>query len=371
MSMRDGGKQPSLRGLVPIAFTVFVTVAGIAGLTIWAWLYVSPRNPDPTAYQDVSGPQQDYWPGGADCEPKRLNSLPPKEAPRERERCAKAAKDHYESQTALKEAVRANELAEEGLRLSAQQARAAFVQTIATVLAFGAAILAAEFAGFAAWHAKRSADADNDALEATRLASEAARKDAAKQARKMTDQLNIAADTASAMRETAQQAREANQLASQTSASQLRPYVYVLGEFVGIASEANGIRSELGDIALAGFSIRNFGQTPAKNVAVRASVTVGGYWSDPRPIDLSEAKTIHRADIPPSHQIIMDGYSVSGLRGLHRELSNSEKSIFFFGEITYEDGFGKKYRTEFNRALTGPDYFHNKFVTPPTGNVAT
>jgi len=371
MSRRDGSKRSSFRGLGPFAFLVVVVVAVIAVLTSSAWFYVSPRNPDLTAYQDVYGPQQDYWPGGAGCEPKRLNSLPPKEAPRERERCAVAAKDHYENQTALKEAVRSNELAEEGLRLSAQQARAAFVQTIATVLAFGSATLAAVFAGFAAWHAKRSADADNLALEETKAASEAARKDAAEQARKMIDQLNIAADTASAMRETAQQAREANQLTSQTSASQLRPYVYVLGEFVGITSEPNGIQSELGDIALAGFSIRNFGQTPAKNVAVRASVTVGGYWSDPISIDLSDAKTIHRADIPPSHQVTLESYSVSGLRGLHRELYNSDRSIFLFGEVTYEDGFGKKYRTEFNRALTGSDYFHNKFLTPPTGNVAT
>jgi hypothetical protein len=171
MSQRDGGKQPSFRGLGPFVALVVVALAVTAALAAWARVYVSPRNPDLTAYQDTGGPQQDYWPGGAGCEPKRLNSLPPKDALSVRERCAVAAKNYYEDQAALKEAARSNELAEEGLRLSAQQVRAAFVQTIATVLAFGAAILAAVFAGFAAWHAKRSADADNLALAEARESS--------------------------------------------------------------------------------------------------------------------------------------------------------------------------------------------------------
>jgi hypothetical protein len=171
MSRRYGRIVAALGGIGPFAALVVVAVAVTAVLAAWAWFHVSPRNPDLAAYQDTGGPQQDYWPGDAGCEPKQLNSLPPKDAASERERCALAAKNHYEDEAALKEAARSNELAEEGLRLSAQQARAAFVQTIATVLAFGAAILAAVFAGFAAWHAKRSADADNLALAETRESS--------------------------------------------------------------------------------------------------------------------------------------------------------------------------------------------------------
>jgi hypothetical protein len=272
----------------------------------------------------------------------------------------------------------ANRIAERANTIADIQRGYAFWQLVmgaAGVLFTGIAAFfayrATHWAKEAATAARLSARADNEALEETKAASKSAREDAADQARKMIDQLNIAADTASAMRETAQHAREANQLTSQTTASQLRPYVYVLGEFVGITSEPNGISVELGDTAQAGFSIRNFGQTPAKNVAVRALVTVGGYWSDPCPIELGDTPTLHRADIPPSHQITLEGYAVSGLRGLHRELESSEKSIFLFGEVTYEDGFGKKYRTEFNRALAGSGYFHNKFLTPPIGNVAT
>jgi len=143
-------------------------VIATACLTSWAWVYVSPWDPNFSAHELDSRQQHNYWPGGADCDPKQLDALPAQKAPSERKRCAVAVQDEHENQAALNQAVRANELAKQGLRISAQQARAAFIQTIATVLAFGAAALAAVFAGFAAWHAKRSADADNDALKEIR-----------------------------------------------------------------------------------------------------------------------------------------------------------------------------------------------------------
>jgi hypothetical protein len=241
-----------------------------------------------------------------------------------------------------------------------------------TAVAVAAAIYAAFYAKAAADAARDSANADNAALEQTRDAAAEARKDALEQAQRHSDQLDIAERTASAMRETARGARDANQIALETSASQLRPYVYVLEEFVGVVTKPNFAGElHLYDTAKAGFSIRNFGKTPAKNVTVRALVEVGGYWSDDRVVEFSKTRTIYRADIPPSHQTSVDGYFVSGLSGLHQEFANSKKSIFLSGEVNYEDGLGNKYRTEFNRALTGESYLSNRFLTPPSGNVST
>lgn len=269
-------------------------------------------------------------------------------------------------------AERANIIAEAQRGYALWQLGLGTVGVVFTGLAALFAWRATHWAKEAATAARLSAHADNEALEVTRDAAAEAREDALEQAQRHSDQLEIAERTASAMRETARGSREANQIALETSASQLRPYVYVLEEFVGVVTKPNFAGElHLYDTAKAGFSIRNFGKTPAKNVTVRALVEVGGYWSDDRVVDFSKIRTIYRADIPPSHQTSVDGYSVSGLSGLHQEFANSEKSIFLSGEVNYEDGLGNKYRTEFNRALTGESYLSNQFLTPPSGNIST
>lgn len=133
--------------------------------TTW---FVSPQEPSVALHVAIQGPERDYQPGGTGCDPNQLNALLPEQGSAERDRCAQAHEDHRVQQAEITQAVRANDLAEGNLRLAAQQARIAFVQTLATVLAFIAAAVAAVFAGLAVYHSKRSADADNAALAETR-----------------------------------------------------------------------------------------------------------------------------------------------------------------------------------------------------------
>lgn len=163
MSDGDGRKQLALGGLAAVVVS--------AALVSWAWWYVSPKEPNISGHQAAQRPERDYEPGGAGCKPAQLNALPADKAPSERTRCAEAREDHRVQQAQLRESVRANDLAEGNLGLTAQQARASVVQTLATVLAFVAAAVAAAFAGLAALHARRSADADNAALKHAREAA--------------------------------------------------------------------------------------------------------------------------------------------------------------------------------------------------------
>jgi hypothetical protein len=272
----------------------------------------------------------------------------------------------------------ANRIAERANLIAEAQRSYAFVQlflggfgVVLTFVAAVAAICAAGYAKKAADAARDSADADNAALEQTRAAADEARKDAIEQAKRQFDQLDIAAKTASAMKEAALVAAESNQIARETAATQLRPYVYVMEEHVSFSPSPGSWEFALDDTAKVGFSLRNFGQTPAKNVTVRVKCEVRDHWSDHKDIDLQDVTTLHRSDIPPSHQIHIEGYAVSGLSKIHTQLLNAERTVFLAGEIKYEDGSGKKYRTIFNRACSGPDYFSGKFFVPPSGNTAT
>lgn len=183
MTSRNERHRLALAGL-----TLGAILLGVL-LTWWAWLYVLPGEPQVARREPAKPLEAGYQPGGAACDPKRLNALSAKEAPGERERCTQAREDHRVQQAELYEAARANDLAEENLRLVAHQNRTALAQTLATIWAFIAAGVAAVFAGMAAIHAKRSADADNLALRATRRANREARKDAAEQGARFSEQM--------------------------------------------------------------------------------------------------------------------------------------------------------------------------------------
>ena len=192
MSDSNGRLKLALGGLAALIVSL--------GLASWTWVYVSPWDPSIPRQEATQGPEGDYQPGGAACDPKRLNALPPQKAPAERDRCASAREDHRIQQAQVREAARANDLAEGNLGLAAQQVRSALIQTEATVLAFVAAALAAVFAGIAVYHAKRSADADNDALKITREAAVAANVEATQQVERFDKQLKVATDNLSIAR---------------------------------------------------------------------------------------------------------------------------------------------------------------------------
>lgn len=172
-----------------------IFLAGSLALFSVTWVYVSPREPDVVGQEPPKGPEANYQPGGAGCEPSKLAALRTKGAQRERDRCAQAREEHRIEQENLNQQIRSVDLSERNLRLSEGQARSAVVTTLATVAAFLAAALAAIAAFFAVYYAKKSADADNANLIATQDGMEAARRDAVKHDKRFTDQLALSQET--------------------------------------------------------------------------------------------------------------------------------------------------------------------------------
>lgn len=374
-----------------IAAGGLATVVLTTGLLYATWRYASPQEPRIARYEAAQRPERDYQPGGASCDPKRLNALPSEQAPPERDRCAQAAVDYRAKQAELRQTTRANDLAEGDLRLAYQQARIAFAQTIATVLAFVAAALAAVFAGLAVYHSKRSADADNLALRATRRAAREARSDAAEAALRFKEQMDKTKEmveftaksshamerSATATRGMANATRRGVELAAENTAKQLRPYVYIINEKVSISVfHVGGLggrpQAFPTDDAPVSFSIRNFGLTPAKRVRIRARVFHGEHWTDGGRVDLEETATIHRADMPPGFERPISGYAATGIADAYDNLTRGEASIFFDGVIEYEDAAGGSYKTNFRRVCTGAeDIQAGRFFITQEGNEAT
>jgi hypothetical protein len=254
--------------------------------------------------------------------------------------------------------------------------------TFFTALAAIAAIAAAYYAKHAAEAARLSAKSDHDALEETRKAGVEARREAVEQAKRVTEQLRLADQTmqftaksayametsARATRSNANSAQRAVEVAADTASKQLRPYVYLTSEVVKTTRYIDG---SVDDRAPIDFTVRNFGQTPAKKVSIRARAFVGGYWNDNFQADLSESTVIHRADMPPGFWREIDGFAVLGLSDLWPSVLLSERTIFLEGAVDYEDGAGVKYTTTFRRACTGENLYSGVFFITEGGNEAT
>jgi hypothetical protein len=171
--MLDGNGRilAALGGLVAVVGTASLALTIVFGL---------PEEPRAAPRKRSDAPAGDYRPGGSGCDPAQLKLLAPKDAPTERNRCAEAREQHRSGQDTIAEAVRANDVAEQDLRLSWGSAKIAFLQTLATVAAFiaaaGAALIAlraVHWARQAAEHTEAGATAAQDQLEAVRMAERA------------------------------------------------------------------------------------------------------------------------------------------------------------------------------------------------------
>lgn len=198
---------------------------------------------------------------------------------------------------------------------------------------------ATHWAKEAARQTKRSADADNAALAEARISAEEARKEAVEQANRLR--------------------------------GQLRPYVYIVEENISTNPVHINLRTIVSDHAPINFSIKNFGQTPAKRVRLKARAFIGEYWTEGGLVDVEEAAIIHRADLPPGFERKIEGYAVNGLAQPYARVQQSECSVFFEGLIEYEDAAGVTYETNFRRVCTGPQIETGVFIIPPEGNEAT
>lgn len=224
--------------------------------------------------------------------------------------------------------------------------------------------------------AKSSAEADNAALAEARTAAADARREAAEQAKRVSEQLSETRKMAVAAQESAEAAKRAVDVAADTATKQLRPYVYIVDEKVSVsvvhAGSIGSVKAFPSDRAPVSFSIKNFGQTPAKRVRLRARTSIGEHWTDGGPMDLDASAVIHRADMPPGFERPILGHAANGITDVYQSLVTGTRTIFFDGLIEYEDAGGRRYQTSFRRACTGQDAIHQgTFFITPEGNEAT
>ena len=171
-------------------------------------------------------------------------------------------------------------------------------------------------------------------------------------------------------------AQAAVDVTERTAHLQLRPYVYITSEHVGaisrIPSISEGVSIKLPrDVGSIKFSFKNFGQTPAKRVRMRARCFVGGYWSEPFRSNFGSAVWVHVGDMPPGFEKETDAYTVTNLASQYAPVKDAIKSIFIDGQIEYWDAGDVKYTTKFRRACTGQDVDRGTFFVTPKGNEAT
>jgi hypothetical protein len=136
-----------LRGYRRVLFALvgFVALVGIA-----IPLVIPP--PFLPRYEQKQGPGPSYRPGGSECDPARLKGLSGGNAANEREDCEEAAEEHRLKQNDLVQQARSANAAEAITRLAYQQTLLLFLGTVVGFLTMGAAV-------YAAWFAKRAAEA--------------------------------------------------------------------------------------------------------------------------------------------------------------------------------------------------------------------
>jgi hypothetical protein len=115
-------------------------------------------------YQEIS---RTYQAGDPGCQPSALKSLKPKQAERRKYACADAAEQHRFNANNLIEYRRAADAADASARFSYQQTRITVVGALLGIMTMAAAIIAAVFAGMAAYETNRGANAAENALEET------------------------------------------------------------------------------------------------------------------------------------------------------------------------------------------------------------
>lgn len=175
--------------------------------------------------------------------------------------------------------------------------------------------------------------------------------------------------SASAAARAARATNESNQIARETMQRQLRPHLYLSDQLVQFQRSPHG---ELMNYAPVSFTIKNYGQAPAKNVRFVANATIGGYWSDRKePEGLADKAVVPLGDIAPGQERLRTGYAISGLEQGAGDIANGVNSIFLEGQIQYDDYFGETYFTNFQLAMTGSNMFSEPPSVTPHWNEAS
>jgi hypothetical protein len=164
---------------------------------------------------------------------------------------------------------------------------------------------------------------------------------------------------------------EANRIARRSAHWQLRPYVYlekcIINPERRRPEERHGV-----DRAPLTFYFKNFGQTPAKSVTLKAQWSFGGHFNEPFDTDFSNAVEVQLGDMPPAFVKDYTGYYVLGwAKNLATIVFGGMDTLFVEGILSYLDANGQPYETVFRLGATGEDYGNHRWNVPPHGNRAT
>jgi hypothetical protein len=149
---------------------------------------------------------------------------------------------------------------------------------------------------------------------------------------------------------------------NRTTRAQLRAYVMVE------AAEIGGIKA--GCVVTAAVSVKNFGQTPAYKFHMTLGMGTAPTFPELGPRSESPHGTL--GVLAPGGQFQSRAQSPAALSvGLYDSLVKGDQSLFVYGEINYDDAFGKRRTTLFRTMIGGSFGLGPQLVSCSEGNEAT
>lgn len=140
----------------PAGFAFTILAVCVGALFVYVAMAIDPpRLPDRQQTEDL---KPSYVAQHPECLPAQIAKLREADRPARAGECATAQENNRLEKEGLTQAIRTTDATEEGVRLSFQQTRIAFVQAIMTVFALA-------FTGWAAWEASRAAKAAERSID--------------------------------------------------------------------------------------------------------------------------------------------------------------------------------------------------------------
>ena len=274
---------------------------GVVGLLVIAalsaeWIFGTPQKLAMHPYPTPINPSTDYLARRPHCGPgtaKRPGGANDGVAPA----CEAEMENRRIQQAQLEQQARAADIVEQNLRLSYRQAWSVFGQAAATILAFGAAVMAALYARGAVKEGRNSATAAQETLEHAQI----------------------------------------------TSKQQLRAYVGFDGAEARYLDGSRPVEIML--------KFKNAGQTPAYKFSTKGGCTLFPYPGPTKFKDVSDH--IHAPlTVPPGGATIKMEYADLPSARL-ANLKAGKDVLYVFGTITYEDIFGQPHYVNYRWLIGG------------------